>query len=186
MHAVELLRLRPGDHVVDLGCGTGLSFPLLQDKIGPEGRLIGVDLTPEMLAVAKERVDRSGWTNVELVQADISTYEFPEAISGVVAVGAFGYVAEFQPVIKKASHALVPGGRLVILDGKQPVGWAVWLFELFVWLFRPFRLNLDYFAGHPWEAVTRFFEDVEIEELYGGLMYISSGTAPTSVPEPSG
>ncbi len=105
MRAVELLRLRPGDHVVDLGCGTGLSFPLLQDKIGPEGRLIGVDLTPEMLAVAKERVDRSGWTNVELVQADISTYEFPEAISGVVAVGAFGYVAEFEPVIKKASHA---------------------------------------------------------------------------------
>ena len=179
VRAVELLRLRPGDCVVDLGCGTGLSFPLLQDKIGPEGRLIGVDLTPEMLAGAKERVEQFGWTNVELVQADIATYEFPDSISGVLAVGAFGYVAEYEPVIEKASHALAPDGQLVILDGKQPDGWPAWLFKIFVWLFRPFRLNLDYFAGHPWEAVDRWFEETDFEESYGGLMYISSGTAPT-------
>ena len=182
--AINLLRPRAGDCVIDLGCGTGLSFPLLQEKIGPNGRLIGVDLTPEMLVLAQERVDRSGWTNVELVQADISTYEFPKAVNGVLAVGAFGYVAEFEPVIEKASQALVPGGRLVILDGKQPDGWPIWLFKLFVWLFRPYRLNLDYFAGHPWEAVARYFQEVDYEELYGGLMYISSGTAPTPATEP--
>ena len=128
---------------------------------------------------AKERVEQFGWTTVEFVQADIATYEFPDSISGVLAVGAFGYVAEYEPVIEKASHALAPDGQLVILDGKQPDGWPAWLFKIFVWLFRPFRLNLDYFAGHPWEAVDRWFEETDFEESYGGLMYISSGTAPT-------
>ena len=47
--AVELLSLKPGDSVVDLGCGTGLSFPLLLDKIGPQGRLTGVDISAEKL-----------------------------------------------------------------------------------------------------------------------------------------
>lgn len=77
--AVELLRLKPGDCVVDLGCGTGLNFPLLIQNIGPEGRLIGVDFSSEMLARARKRVDRSGWKNVELIESDIAAYEFPGA-----------------------------------------------------------------------------------------------------------
>jgi demethylmenaquinone methyltransferase/2-methoxy-6-polyprenyl-1,4-benzoquinol methylase len=64
--AVELLNLKKGDRVVDLGCGTGLSFPHIVDAIGPEGHLTGVDMTAGMLACARERCDRAGWDNVEL------------------------------------------------------------------------------------------------------------------------
>jgi ubiquinone/menaquinone biosynthesis C-methylase UbiE len=181
LRAAELLALHLGDCVIDLGCGTGLSFPLILDKIGPQGRLIGVDLAPEMLAMARKRVERFAWDNVELVEADIAAYEYPDNINGVLAVGSFGYIADHVSVIEKISRALVPGGRLVILDGKKPDGWPMWLFEGFVWLFRPFRLNLDYFAGHPWESVDRFLQDAAFEESYGGLMYISSGTAPSDV-----
>jgi ubiquinone/menaquinone biosynthesis C-methylase UbiE len=60
LRAIELLHLEPGDIVVDLGCGTGLSFPSLLEKVGSEGRLIGVDLTPGMLTVARERIQRFG------------------------------------------------------------------------------------------------------------------------------
>ena len=133
-----------------------------------------------MLTVARGRVEHFGWSNVELVQEDIATYEFPESVSGVLAVGSFGYLANFEPVVERASHALVPGGRLVILDGKKPDRCPSWLFNMFVALFRPFRLNLDYFSHHPWETVPRFFEDTAFEERYGGLMYISSGTAPVA------
>ncbi len=85
-----------------------------------------------------------------------------------------------EQVIEKIAHALVPGGRLVIVDGKRPTSWPAWLFNLFVLLFSPFRLNLDYFAGHPWELVPDFFDEPALEELYGGLMYICSGTARAS------
>jgi demethylmenaquinone methyltransferase/2-methoxy-6-polyprenyl-1,4-benzoquinol methylase len=177
LRAVELLRLNRGDCVVDLGCGTGLNFPLLVERIGPEGRLIGVDLSFEMLACARERAERSGWNNIELVQSDMATYDYPKGVNGVISTGAFGYVADYERAIEKAAHALVPGGRLVILDGKQPERWPSWLFKLFVWLSRPFGLTPGYF-GHPcWESVERFFQDVAFEEMYGGLMYISAGTA---------
>lgn len=180
LRAVQLLRLKRGDCVVELGCGTGLNFPLLVEQIGPEGRLVGVDLASKMLEHAQERVDRSGWKNVELVQSDIAAYDFPEGINGVLATGVFGYVTEYDRVIKAASHALVTGGRLVILDGKQPDHLPLWLFKLVLWLGRPFGFTLDYFNGHPWESVEHFFQETTLEQMYGGMIYLSSGTAPSS------
>ncbi len=65
---ISQLHLQQGDTVVDVGCGTGLSFSLLEECIGPRGRLIGVDLTPEMLAKARDRVTSCGWENVTLIR----------------------------------------------------------------------------------------------------------------------
>jgi demethylmenaquinone methyltransferase/2-methoxy-6-polyprenyl-1,4-benzoquinol methylase len=129
-----------------------------------------------MLAGARERAERSGWNNIEFVQSDIAAYDFPEGVSGVLSTGAFGYVTEYERVIEKASHALVQGGRLVILDGKEPERWPLWLFKLFVRLSRPFGVTTEYFGNPCWEPVERFFHEVQFEERYGGLMYISSGT----------
>lgn len=177
--AVELLRLQRGDCVVELGCGTGLNFALLVQQIGSEGRLIGVDLTPEMLACARERAQRAGWTNVELIQSDMATYEFPEGVNRVLSTGVLGYVAEYDRVIERASRALVPGGRLVIWDLKNPERWPSWLFKFFIWLTRPFGVTPDYGASHPWESVERYLEETAFEPRYGGAVYISSGTAPS-------
>jgi demethylmenaquinone methyltransferase/2-methoxy-6-polyprenyl-1,4-benzoquinol methylase len=94
------------------------------------------------------------------VQSDIAAYDFPEGINAVLSTGAFGYVTEYARVIEKASHALVQGGRLVILDGKAPERWP----------------STEYFSHPCWEPVGRFFHEVQFEERYGGLMYISSGT----------
>jgi len=57
--AVAALDLRQGDTVVDIGCGTGLNFAYLQNVVGPEGKIIGVDLTPGMLAQAKKRITQN-------------------------------------------------------------------------------------------------------------------------------
>lgn len=176
--AVELLQLKRGDFVIDLGCGTGLNFPHVMEQIGPQGRLIAVDLSAKMLAGAAERIEREGWNNIELVQSDMATYEFPQGINGVLSTGAFGFVPEYRRVIEEAARALVPGGRLVIVDGKRPEHWPLWLLRLFVWVSRPFGLTFDYFNTHPWEAVERLFQDTAFEEMYGGLLYISAGTAP--------
>ena len=178
-HVVNLLNLQRGDCVVELGCGTGLNFPLLIEKIGSEGRLIGVDITPGMLAEARERIERSGWKNVELVQSDIAEYNFPEGVNGVLSMGVFGYVPEYDRVIEKASHALFPEGRLVIFDLKEPEHWPLWLFKLFIRLCRPFGVTLNYVRSKSWKSVEHFFQETSLEERYGGLIYISSGTAPS-------
>ena len=113
------------------------------DQIGPKGRLIGVDLSSEMLACAQERVHREGWKNVELIEADIAAYEFPEGLNGVISTGVFGYVSEREHVIEKISHALVPGGRLAInvanLGRKPYVPMTVFFHQVFLGLgFLPF------------------------------------------------
>ncbi len=175
--AIKKLSLQRGDCVIELGCGTGLNFPFLMEQIGPEGRLIGVDLTPGMLDIARVRVERSGWKNVELIQSDIAAYDFPEGVNGVLATGLFGYIPEYDRVIKAASQSLVPGGHISILDGKQPENLPSWLFKIVLKLGGPFGYTPEYFNVRPWESVERYFKETSLETKYGGMIYILSGTA---------
>lgn len=175
--AIEKMSLQRGDHVIELGCGTGLNFPYLIERIGPEGRLIGIDLTPGMLQIAQERVQRSGWKNVELIQSDIAAYNFTEKVNGVLAAGLFGYIAEYDRVIRAASESLLPGGHMVILDGKQPERLPSWLFEIVLRLGKPFGFTTEYFEVRPWESVKRYLNNIQIEEKYGGLIYILSAVS---------
>ena len=174
--AINKLSLRRGNCVIELGCGTGLNFPFLMEQIGPEGRLIGVDLTPGMLDIARVRVERAGWKNVELIQSDIAAYDFPEGVNGVLATALFGYIPEYDRVIKAASQALVPGGHLAILDGKQPENLPSWLFKIVLKLGGPFGYTPEYFNVRPWESVERYFKETSFETRYGGMIYILSGT----------
>ena len=177
LHAINKLSLQRGDTVIELGCGTGLNFPILMEQIGPEGRLIGVDLTPGMLDIARERVERAGWNNVELIQSDIVAYDFPEKVNGVIATGLFGYIPEYDRVIKTISESLGSGGHLVILDGKQPENLPSWLFKIVLKLGGPFGYTPEYFNVRPWESVGRYFKETSIDTMYGGMIYILSGTA---------
>ena len=79
-HAVEALNISSGDTVVDIGCGTGLNFPELESAVTASGHIIGVDLTDAMLDKARLRATNAGWTNVELVQSNITDYVFPPNI----------------------------------------------------------------------------------------------------------
>lgn len=173
--AIKKLSLQRGNCVIELGCGTGLNFPILMEKIGPEGRLIGVDLTPGMLDIARARVKRSGWKNIELVQSDVASFDFPKGVNGVLATGLFGYIPEYDRVIQAASQSLVPGGHLVILDGKQPESLPSWLFKIVLKLGRPFGYTREYFRVRPWESVERYFKETSVETRYGGMIYILSG-----------
>ena len=65
--------MKRGDTVLDVGCGTGLCFPLLQHKLGPTGTIIGIDASSQMLHVAADRIADNGWNNVDLVTAPLAT-----------------------------------------------------------------------------------------------------------------
>lgn len=174
--AVQALQLHPGDTVVEIGCGTGLNFDLLQERIGPRGQIVGVDLTPEMLSKAGERVKRRGWSNVRLIQSDASAFEFPRPVEGVISTFALTLVPDYDRVIEHAARALGQGRRLVILDFKLP-DWPAWLINLFVVLTRPFGVTRDLGDRHLWESVDRHFDAVTFKELYFGGIYICAGQA---------
>ena len=178
-HAVDLLQLKPGDHVVDLGCGTGLSFPHIMERIGPDGHLTGVDMTEGMLTCARERCDRAGWDNVELVQSEIGYYKFAESIDAVISTGVMGYVSEYNSVIQSAARALTPDGQLVIVDAKQPDTWPLWLFKLLFKIKKPLGLSIKYFDNRPWESVDNNFKKSTFEERYNGWVYFSTGCNPS-------
>src|SRR3990172_9169667 len=64
------LGVRPGDRVLEVACGTGLNFTHLRELVGNEGRVVGVELTPAMLDIARRRITRHSWRNVEVREAD--------------------------------------------------------------------------------------------------------------------
>ena len=173
--AVRALRLSPGDTVVDLACGTGLNFPRLRDRVGSAGRIVGVDLTDAMLEQAGDRIQRAGWENVELVESDAAAYEFPSGVNGIFSTFSLTLVPEYEDVIARGAAALRPGGRLVILDFKEPAGWPEWAIGLYVELGRPFGTTRDLAQRKPWEAIARRFPVHGVMELYGGAAYIAVG-----------
>jgi demethylmenaquinone methyltransferase/2-methoxy-6-polyprenyl-1,4-benzoquinol methylase len=175
--AVEALALKRGDAVVEIGCGTGLNFGLLENEIGREGKIVGVDLTDAMLGGAQERIHRNGWSNVELVQSDAATFQFPRRVDGIISTFALTHVAEYEKVIRAGSEALRPGGRFVILDFKLPTNWISRLAPLLVLTVRPFGVTIDLAERHPWEALKKYFADVTVHQLYGGLAYIAVGNS---------
>jgi ubiquinone/menaquinone biosynthesis C-methylase UbiE len=180
--AVALLDAAPGDAIVEIGCGTGLNFPLLERAVGPNGRIVGVDLTDAMLAQARRRVARHGWTNVDLIQAEAARFDFPPNLGGVISTFAITLVPEYDEVIRRAVSALAPGRRIVILDFKLPERAPDWLVDLGVWIMRPFAVTRDLAVRHPWESVQRYAFRPSMSECYWGFAYIAAGEAPQSAP----
>lgn len=173
--AVKALNLGLGDTVVEIGCGTGLNFELLQRFIGSEGKIIGVDLTDSMIAQAKKRVKENRWSNVELVVCDAAEYEFPDSVDGILSTFAITLIPEYDKVIKNGAHALTPGKRFVILDFKLPSNWLSFLAPLGVFITKPFGVSIEMASRHPWESLNEYLKNSTMNELYGGFSYIATG-----------
>jgi demethylmenaquinone methyltransferase/2-methoxy-6-polyprenyl-1,4-benzoquinol methylase len=174
--AIHALDLAPGDTVVEIGCGTGLNFDLLQRQVGPEGRVIGVDLTDAMLGQAEKRVMRRGWSNVELVLGDAAEFEFPESVNGILSTFALTLVPQFDEVIRRGAASLAPHGTWVIADFKMPSGRSARLARLLLPTVRPFGVSLDLADRHPWESLGRHLGNMSLEEVYYGFAYTASAT----------
>jgi ubiquinone/menaquinone biosynthesis C-methylase UbiE len=126
--AADALALEPGDFAVEMGCGTGANLRHLRERVGPEGRVVGVDFTRGMLERARDRVERSGWANVHLVQADAEGVEFRDAPDAVLATFVVGMLGDPAAAVNRWADLLAPGGRLALLDAAQSdrrFGWPV-------------------------------------------------------------
>lgn len=176
--AVAGLNLQRGATVVEIGCGTGGNFELLEAAIGPEGRLIGVDLSRDMLRVAEERVKKHGWQNITLLNVDASSFRFPEVVDGVLSTFAITLIPEYDQVIRAGARSLAPGRRFVIMDFKMPSGVLARLAPLLVFLVKPYGGTLEMTGRHPWESLSKYLQIVSFTEFYFGLSYIAVAEKP--------
>ena len=178
--AVQELRLRPGDSVVEVACGTGLNFPLIQQEIGPEGRIVGVDLTDAMLVQAQHRIETNGWSNVSLVQADAAEFEFPTGVDGILATYAHSLLPQSGQVIDHGAAALSAGGRWVVLDLKIPDNTPRWLTQLGIATVGRSGSLEEWIARRPWEVIRVAMQDtlpdLSWTELFFGIAYLAAGS----------
>ena len=118
--AVELLDVAPGMVVADFGAGSGYYTERLAKEVGPSGRVLAVDIQPEMLELLGARIARLGLTNVELVR---STEDDPRLPTGtvdlIVMVDVYHELGQPQIVLRRMKSALSPTGRIAILEYRK-------------------------------------------------------------------
>ncbi len=180
LRAVQALGLCRGDSVVDIACGTGLNFPLIEEAIGPAGRIVGVDLTDAMLAQAQARIERNGWSNISLVQADAADFDFPIEVDAILSTYAMSQVPECAEVIAHGAAALSGGGRWVVLDLKVPADTPRWLAHVGTAVVRPFASIDEWILRRPWEAIRAALQEELADlcwiELFFGTAFLAAGS----------
>jgi arsenite methyltransferase len=111
----EALAAEPGERILDIGCGPGFYEAELVEEVGPAGSIVGVDASPDMLALARRRCE--GRSNVELREGDASTPPVEEAaFDGAVCVQVLEYLPDPTGALAAMWRALKPGGRIVVWD----------------------------------------------------------------------
>jgi SAM-dependent methyltransferase len=109
------LNPRAGETILDLGCGPGILLQELAAAVGAEGKAIGLDASPDMLAKARKTC--AGEANVDIVEGRADALPFADSsIDGIISVQVFEYFHDLMPALKECARVLRPGGRLVIGD----------------------------------------------------------------------
>jgi ubiquinone/menaquinone biosynthesis C-methylase UbiE len=171
--AINLLLLKNGDRVIDVGCGTGLSLGPLESIVGAEGSIVGIEQSPEMLERARSRAVEAGWNNVTLINTSVE--------DAVVPVAADAALFHFTHDIMRTPKALAnvvsnlkPGARVVAAGLK----WApvrTMPLNLLVWNAALRSTSTLEGLARPWSNLEQILQGLEVEQMLGGTVYIASG-----------
>ena len=174
--AVELLNLKPGNCVLDVGCGPGGSFPFLVHAVGPTGQVVGVEISPDISRLARRRIARNEWKNVEVVEAAAQDVHLIDTFDGLVMFAAADVYASEKALVNILPH-LKANARVAAFGAKLSSNGFGRIFNPFLKLL--FNLSFsttpkpDY---QPWRILAKYLEGLDVEEYFFGLMFLASGS----------
>ena len=172
--AIERLGLARGDVVIDVGCGTGLSFEQLIARVGDGGRVIGIEQSPEMIEQARRRVDEHRWRNVRLVNAPVEE----AAIRARADAALFHFTHDILrapgAVANVVAH-LKPGARVVACGLQWSRRWAL---PVNLAVLAAARHSVSTLEGlrSPWSHLADRLGPLRVETTMLGAVFIASGT----------
>lgn len=173
---VDALDVRRGDVVVDVGCGTGLCMPRLQERIGAEGFIIAVDESGPMLDVARARAQQFGWSNVSFIRATADSVALPVDADAALFCAVHDIIRRPDSVRNILSQ-LRPGAHIASGGGKWAAPWMILLNAYVATLHRPFVRSFEGF-DHPWSVLTPYVQDLRVTEMVLGTGYVATGQVP--------
>jgi demethylmenaquinone methyltransferase/2-methoxy-6-polyprenyl-1,4-benzoquinol methylase len=176
--SVDLLPLRRGDVVLDVGCGTGLCFAFLKDKIGPRGHLVGIDASASMAELAEERVRTHRWDNVTIVPSTIEAARIPVTADAALFCATHD-ILQSRPALENVFRHLRPGAWVVASGGKWASTWKAAVNLCVLAAHEPFVASFDGFS-RPWSLLESFVEDLHVSEVAFGGGYLARGRVPAS------
>ena len=178
-HAIARLRLAPGATVLDVGCGTGLSFEPLRQLLGSRGHIIGIEQCPEMLAQARARVAHQRWRNVTLLNTPVEASQ----IQTLADAALFHFTHDIlrnPDAIQKVLAGLKPGARVVAAGLQWANLWA-WPTNWFVWMAALHSVTSLEGLDQPWGLLAEHLSALQVETTLMGGVYIASGTVAHAV-----
>ena len=171
--AIEALELKPGDVVLDAGCGTGFCFEMIQNAIGPAGHLIGIEPSPAMMAKARGRAEQAGWRNVTLLNSSGEIAKLPDVPSAVL----FSYTHDLirsRPGLDNLFRQCARGTRVVAAGTQLFPRWFLPGNWYLYWSHRHYITNFDSFDA-PWEILAGYLDDFTVARQFPGERYLATG-----------
>lgn len=165
--AVELLFLSPGQVVLDVGCGTGLSFAPLRAAVGESGRVVGIEQSVDMLEQAQTRINRSGWDNVDLVLGSVEDVEIPRIADAALFCFTHDVLRTPAAIENVVSH-LRPGGRVAAVGPMWAPWWAPAM-NVLIWYCTSSYVTTYEGFEQPWSHLAEFVPGLSVrrQELIG-------------------
>ncbi|MGQ0805613.1 MAG: class I SAM-dependent methyltransferase [Actinomycetota bacterium] len=171
--AIERLKLRDGDHALDMGCGTGASFEDLRSIVGATGQVTGIELSEEMAAVARQRIEDNEWKNVEVLVGDAASATLPSDVDGILFFETHDLMRT-PTVVRRAVAAGRPSARVVAFGPASAPRWAFPINAIVRSVARRYVATFEGFDA-PWSHLAAEVPGLRVRRLFLGGAYLAVG-----------